>query len=382
MHFASDLNVDREPLDKLPGHSNAWIRDLAVLAAPGAASATHIASGGTDNKVFIWDMERGVSVNTLAGHASWVNTLSYDHRNNLLYTAGCDQRVGVWDMRMGRHVTFLMGHAGYVNSITFNESSIFSGSSDKSILQWDLGQRDVVRHMNAHESTVRSLRVRGDTLFSGGRDDTVRKWDVKTGKCIDVYEGGTKAYFTLRLVGDMLYAGNDDNCVRVFDTTGMNGRGRDACQIVYQFDGGVNAIEVCDNILVAGMSKNNANITIFDMHTHAVRGVLHGNTDNVFALRVVDVGGRRLCYSGGKHGVLFVHDISEVFEPLSLRHMAALRASMRRPSTDDFAALPRELQVDIGVASDPGVYANALRPIASPLAAPPRRRRGGARRMS
>jgi WD40 repeat protein len=75
--------------------------DHFVLDSPGAkvmslayCGPEHLATGGSDNLVRIWDVSRRAQVAELAGHTGSVVTLAYG--GNVLISAGYDTTVRVW----------------------------------------------------------------------------------------------------------------------------------------------------------------------------------------------------------------------------------------------------------------------------------------------
>jgi WD40 repeat protein len=104
-----------------------------------------LATGGTKNKVWIWDVETGEKLQTLEGeHSGEVYTLAFspDEDGRWIATAGEDSAVKVWDSHAGSFVRNFRGHTGLVVSLAFSPDGrrLYSGSEDKTVRVWDLTQ--------------------------------------------------------------------------------------------------------------------------------------------------------------------------------------------------------------------------------------------------
>jgi WD40 repeat protein len=57
----------------------------------------HLASGGADNDIFMWDIASGKYIHHLRGHTDTVTSLSFNHDSTLLSSGSLDQSVRIWD---------------------------------------------------------------------------------------------------------------------------------------------------------------------------------------------------------------------------------------------------------------------------------------------
>lgn len=60
-----------------------------------------IASGGTDNKIILWDFITSKQADVLLGHAAPVTSLVFHPREKLLFSSSLDSTVKIWDIQSG-----------------------------------------------------------------------------------------------------------------------------------------------------------------------------------------------------------------------------------------------------------------------------------------
>jgi WD40 repeat protein len=137
---ATRLNEKQEPRQilqaRVPGPS------VTVAFSP---DGRRLATGGTKNRVWIWDVETGQKLQTLEGeHSGEVYTLAFspDEDGRWIATAGEDSVVKIWDSHTGSFVRNFRGHTGLVSSLAFSPDGgrLYSGSRDTTVKVWDLTQ--------------------------------------------------------------------------------------------------------------------------------------------------------------------------------------------------------------------------------------------------
>ncbi|MFI6776115.1 WD40 repeat domain-containing protein [Nocardia sp. NPDC050412] len=120
----------------------------AVTAVPMPDGRTLVASGGSDETVWLWDPEIGRQVGpSLTGHYGSVNAVIAvpmpDGRTLVASGGSDDETVRLWDPEIGRQVgPSLTGHYGSVNAVIAvpmpdGRILVASGSSDHTVRLWD-----------------------------------------------------------------------------------------------------------------------------------------------------------------------------------------------------------------------------------------------------
>ena len=172
------------------GHDG-WVYAAAQI------SPKHIATGGRDKILKIWNVEDFSNVASCEGHTDTItsciklankDSVISDDCMAILATGSWDSKVCVWkcsesgDALGVECIAELEGHTSYVNCLVeLNDSSVASGSHDCSIRVWKI-EKDSFTCMftiqQAHSQYVHSLCVypaNGD-LISCSFDKTIKLW--------------------------------------------------------------------------------------------------------------------------------------------------------------------------------------------------------------
>ena len=142
-----------------------------------------LASGASNGTIFVWDVETGEIVETLAGQGGIIS-LSFSPDSTLLAWSsfGSSSRVFVWDIETGERVETLAGHTDGVRSVSFSPdgSLLAAGTGDGTIFVWDVEAGEIVETLVGHTDWVESVAFApdGSLLASASSDRTVKLWDL------------------------------------------------------------------------------------------------------------------------------------------------------------------------------------------------------------
>ena len=101
---------------------------------------THIASGGSDAIVRVWDIAADRHTLSLEGHTRPMSSIVYSPTGLIIATGSEDCSLRLWDAANGTQLAVLCGHFGVIEYLAFmpDVNSIVSGSSDTTIRIWDV----------------------------------------------------------------------------------------------------------------------------------------------------------------------------------------------------------------------------------------------------
>ena len=184
--------------------------------------AKMLASGGSDNKIKIWDTSTGEHVRTLDGHTSPVLGVSFSPNRRTIASASWTE-IRFWNMNTGRQQRILTGYTNSVYSVSFSPDgkTLATGGFGSNIHLWNANTGAHKQAFTGHTGLVRSVAFspNGKTLASGGFDETVRLWDVATGENKRTLTGHKEPIQIVSFSqdGKTLASGSQDNYVRLWN---------------------------------------------------------------------------------------------------------------------------------------------------------------------
>ncbi|KRY55248.1 U5 small nuclear ribonucleoprotein 40 kDa protein [Trichinella britovi] len=166
------------PIMSLIGHEG------EIYAAAFSYDGTMLASGGFDQKIFLWNVY-GECENfaLLSGHNGAIMELHFSADNNVLFTCSTDKTVRLWDMETGVCIRNFKGHTSFVNSChpaRRGPQLVCSGSDDGTIKVWDRRQKKCIYSFeNVYQVTAVTFNDTAEQIVSGGIENDLKIWDIR-----------------------------------------------------------------------------------------------------------------------------------------------------------------------------------------------------------
>jgi len=169
----------RKAIYRLTGHTH------KVMSVVSTLDGTHAASGDWDGNVIIWDLVTGLALRTINVGVP-VNSVVFLGDTDHLAIGGHDNLIRIYDSLSGRHLGQLEGHLMAITQLSSSRDGtrLLSASIDGSIRLWDMDGFIQIMKLEGHDKQVFAVNfINGETTaISAGRDGTIIHWDLKTGR--------------------------------------------------------------------------------------------------------------------------------------------------------------------------------------------------------
>jgi len=138
------------------------------------------------NKVAIWDIPNKKLIHSVGWHKGEIESVAFDNERYLA-TGGTDGRTHLWNLETGKMVGNLAPHSDYVTSIAFSPNSSWCATAgyDKTISITNISSMQFIHKMRIHSSVILKLKfLKNFRLISGDKDGNIVISDYSKGKVI------------------------------------------------------------------------------------------------------------------------------------------------------------------------------------------------------
>lgn len=168
------------PERKLTGHKQ------EVCGLKWSPDHQHLASGGNDNKLFVWNMTSTIPVQTYNEHLAAVKAIAWSpHQHGLLASGGgtADRCIRFWNTLTCQPLQCVDTGSQVCNlawSKHSNEIVSTHGYSQNQILVWKYPSLVQIAKLTGHTYRVLYLAMSpdGEAIVTGAGDETLRFWNV------------------------------------------------------------------------------------------------------------------------------------------------------------------------------------------------------------
>lgn len=168
------------PERRLQGHRQ------EVCGLKWSPDSQHLASGGNDNKLLVWNLSSSAPVQSYTEHVAAVKAIAWSpHQHGLLASGGgtADRCIRFWNTLTGQPMQCVDTGSQVCNlAWSKHASELVSthGYSQNQILVWKYPSLAQVAKLTGHSYRVLYLAVSpdGESVVTGAGDETLRFWNV------------------------------------------------------------------------------------------------------------------------------------------------------------------------------------------------------------
>ena len=164
-----------------------------IYAVAWSPNRRHIASGGHDRVVDVWDATSGAISYIYRGHAAGVTSIAWSPDGRQIASASLDKTIQVWDVASGQKVSSYNGLPGMTYALAWSPGGKHIASSsgtDSTIHVWDARSGESVLTYRDHMYWVRAIAWSPDgVLIASGSLREVQVWNAAKGSKVSSYRG-------------------------------------------------------------------------------------------------------------------------------------------------------------------------------------------------
>jgi WD40 repeat protein len=160
-----------------------------------------LATGDTEGKILLWNVETGQQRLIFQGKTGSVKTLSFSPDGELLASGSDDKTVRIWKVSTGECLHRCGGHQGTIHCVHFSPDGtlLVSGSDDQTVKIWQVQTGHCLQTLHEHTDTVKTVIFSpdGEMIASSSEDQSIKLWQVETGNCVQTFLGDSSLNWTV-----------------------------------------------------------------------------------------------------------------------------------------------------------------------------------------
>ncbi|KAF3619702.1 Fizzy-related protein -like protein [Capsicum annuum] len=175
-----DIRVQADYVSKLSGHKS------EVCGLKWSPDSRDLASGGNDNRLFVWNNHSTQPVLKYCEHMAAVKAIAWSpHLHGLLASGGgtADRCIRFWNTTTNTHLSSIDTGSQVCNLVwskNANELVSTHGYSQNQIILWKYPTMSKIATLTGHTYRVLYLAISpdGQMIVTGAGDETLRFWNV------------------------------------------------------------------------------------------------------------------------------------------------------------------------------------------------------------
>lgn len=196
----------------------------SVLCLAISVDGKHIAAGGCDRTVRVWEYPSYKLEQSIENHADWVLGVVFSPDGKLLLSCSRDKTAKVWDLAAKESVLTFPDHQQPVFGVAVKADSKvgFSAGADKQLRMWNAtGEGKQIKALGGHGDEILKV-IQHPTqpiLVTTGADKLVKVWGLDSGAQLKALSGLNDHVFAAAISpdGKQVAAGGYDGEVKIWN---------------------------------------------------------------------------------------------------------------------------------------------------------------------
>jgi WD40 repeat protein len=191
-------------------------------------NTTQVVVGCSNGKLKAYNLPTGTEAWSIAAHTNWVTTVDYSSDNTMIATGGSDNKVKIWDTA-GTLLKTLNGHTEDITSVKFtpDNQKLLSSSQDKKLRIWDVNTGNLLQTITVSTNIVNALDISPDGQYAITASDTLlRIWSLTDFSQVGGFstsDWGTPMAVSWSPVNNFIVCGTSTGSVLLFDSASSVG---------------------------------------------------------------------------------------------------------------------------------------------------------------
>jgi WD40 repeat protein len=198
--------------------------DDSILCLAISVDGKHIAAGGCDRTVRVWEYPSYKLEQSIENHADWVLGVAFAPDGKHLLTCSRDKTAKVWDLSAKESVLTFPDHQQPVFGVAVKADSKvgYSAGLDKQLRMWNAtGEGKQIKALGGHADDILKIvqHPKEPIMVTTSADKTVKVWNSETGANTKTLSGLNDHVFAAAISpdGKQVAAGSYDGEVRVWN---------------------------------------------------------------------------------------------------------------------------------------------------------------------